>query len=280
MPVDAFEFLVQSAALGRTLETASSGPLTLRIRSGFPGILSETMTRAPLFSRISLTCEPPFPMMMEASWVTIKHRMWMFAAEDAAPVELDAAALGAAEVVADDASAVASVGGASPELATGGLSVNGDGVDAAVSATAEDASILLDSERAAAGDWIDLVCASSDVAPVLGRLCLGWSASEGERDRLRVASASGMVVNLVGYSSVQLWPVRKGARDGRVWEVKVGVGRTDGFGVWKRGAWTVRWGMREGREDCATISTTHLLHGVLNGEHDSPGRRAARRQGW
>lgn len=50
-----------------TLDTASRGPLTLRMRSGLPGMLSETMTRAPLFSRISFTCEPPFPMMMEAS---------------------------------------------------------------------------------------------------------------------------------------------------------------------------------------------------------------------
>ena len=40
---------------GRTLETASRGPLTLRMRSGLPGILSETMTRAPLFSLISFT---------------------------------------------------------------------------------------------------------------------------------------------------------------------------------------------------------------------------------
>lgn len=58
-----------------TLETASRGPLTFRIRSGFPGILSETMTFAPLFSRISLTCAPAFPMMIEASWVTIRHRI-------------------------------------------------------------------------------------------------------------------------------------------------------------------------------------------------------------
>ena len=38
-----------------TLETASNGPLTLRMRSGFPGMLSETMTLAPDFSLISLT---------------------------------------------------------------------------------------------------------------------------------------------------------------------------------------------------------------------------------
>ena len=42
-------------------------------------MLSDTVTLAPLFSLISLTCEPPRPMMMEASWVTIKHLIWMFA---------------------------------------------------------------------------------------------------------------------------------------------------------------------------------------------------------
>lgn len=64
---------------GRTLETASRGPLTLRMRSGLPGMLSETMTRAPDFSLISLTWEPAFPMMMDASWVTMRQRMWMCA---------------------------------------------------------------------------------------------------------------------------------------------------------------------------------------------------------
>lgn len=39
----------------------------------------------------------------------------------------------------------------------------------------------------------DLVGASWEAAPVFARLCLGWSASEGERDRLRVLSTSGMV---------------------------------------------------------------------------------------
>jgi len=59
----------------RTFETASRGPLTFRIRSGLPGILSETITRAPLFSRISLTWAPPLPMMIDASWVTMRHRI-------------------------------------------------------------------------------------------------------------------------------------------------------------------------------------------------------------
>ena len=64
-----------SPSTGLTFETASSGPLTFNILSGFPGILSDTITRAPLFSLISLTCAPPLPMIMEASWVTIKQRM-------------------------------------------------------------------------------------------------------------------------------------------------------------------------------------------------------------
>lgn len=63
----------------RTFDTASKGPLTFRIRSGLPGMLSETMTRAPLFSRISLTCFPPRPMMIDASCVTIKQRMCIMA---------------------------------------------------------------------------------------------------------------------------------------------------------------------------------------------------------
>lgn len=41
----------------------------------------------------------------------------------------------------------------------------------------------------------DLGCESSEweVAPVLARLCLGWSVSEGERDLFRVESGSGMI---------------------------------------------------------------------------------------
>lgn len=63
-----------------TLETASSAPLTLRIRSGLPGMLSETMMRAPDLSRISLTWLPLRPIMTLASLVTMRHRMWMFCA--------------------------------------------------------------------------------------------------------------------------------------------------------------------------------------------------------
>jgi hypothetical protein len=36
---------------------------------------------------------------------------------------------------------------------------------------------------------------SCEAAPVLALLCFGWSASEGERERLRVVSASGMFSN-------------------------------------------------------------------------------------
>lgn len=70
----------------------------------------------------------------------------------------------------------------------------GDGVEAAVpeSSTAARASTL-ESEA----EWDILACESlpSDVAPVLARLCFGCSESEGERDLLRVESASGMVVS-------------------------------------------------------------------------------------
>jgi hypothetical protein len=184
-------------------------------------------------------------------------------------VELDAEALGAAEVVADEASAVPSVdGGASPVVATGVLSV-GDGVDAAVSSTAEGASILESVRAAADADvWEALVCASSDVAPVLARLCLGWSASEGERDRFRVVSASGMVVNLVVTDPRSYGLSAQGCTE---WKGLGCGGRSgsNGFGFWKWGASTVRWGMREGREDSAAISATYLLHVVLYGEHDA-----------
>ena len=60
---------------GLTFETASSGPLTLRMRSGLPATLSETITLAPLFSLISLTCLPPRPMIIDASCVTMRQRM-------------------------------------------------------------------------------------------------------------------------------------------------------------------------------------------------------------
>lgn len=50
-----------------TLDTASKGPLTLRIRSGLPGMLSDTMTFAPLFSLISFTCAPALPIIIDAS---------------------------------------------------------------------------------------------------------------------------------------------------------------------------------------------------------------------
>jgi len=59
------------------LLTASSGPETWRMRSGLPGIDSDTLTRAPDFSRISLTCLPALPMMTDASCVTIRQRIWI-----------------------------------------------------------------------------------------------------------------------------------------------------------------------------------------------------------
>ena len=96
------------------------------MRSGFPGMLSETMTLAPLFSRISLTCEPPFPMMMDASWVTMRQRIWMVAEGGA---DAPAAPAGPAAVVAESPPAAV----ASAEVAESGAVPFASGVEAAVS---------------------------------------------------------------------------------------------------------------------------------------------------
>ena len=111
-------------------------------------MLSETMTRAPLFSLISLTCEPPFPIMMEASCVTIRQRIWMFA-EGGGGAEEDPAPLGAPEVVAPSPPSPAEPG---REVSMAGRSGiwDGDGVDAAVSSTAEVASMVISREEAVA----------------------------------------------------------------------------------------------------------------------------------
>ena len=42
-------------------------------------MLSETITRALLLSLISFTCEPFLPMIIDASCVTMRHLMWMWA---------------------------------------------------------------------------------------------------------------------------------------------------------------------------------------------------------
>lgn len=128
---------------------------------------------------------------------------------DGAAVD-DVDVLGAPEVIAFD-SPDASGGGASPVVAGTSLSAEGDGVDAAVSSAARRLSIRW-SLRAEAAEREALVCASSDVAPVLALLCFGWSASEGERDRLRERSASGMVPSLVFFSA----QARKGLLAGGV----------------------------------------------------------------
>ena len=92
----------------------------------------------------------------------------------------DAEVLGAAEVVAEASPAVPPRSG-SPFVAFS--TCEGEGVEAAVSLAARGRSMPME----------DLVGASWEAAPVFARLCLGWSASEGERDRLRVLSTSGMV---------------------------------------------------------------------------------------
>lgn len=68
----------------RTLLTASSCPPMTMTRSGFPGTASVMVILLPLFSLISFTFFPPLPMMMEASWVTMRARIWMTAAAAAA----------------------------------------------------------------------------------------------------------------------------------------------------------------------------------------------------
>jgi hypothetical protein len=50
------------------------------ILSGFPATASVMVIFAPLLSRISLTFLPCFPMMILASWVTMRVRIWMVAA--------------------------------------------------------------------------------------------------------------------------------------------------------------------------------------------------------
>jgi hypothetical protein len=76
-----------------TFATASKGPETLRIRSGFPGIDSDTVTLAfdlsyPVsfalmdwvrkLTLISLTWAPARPIITLASPVTIKLLIWIF----------------------------------------------------------------------------------------------------------------------------------------------------------------------------------------------------------
>lgn len=96
----------------------------------------------------------------------------------------------------------------------------GEGVEAAVplSSTAARTSTL-ESEA----EWDILACESfpSDVAPVLARLCFGCSESEGERDLLRVESASGMVVSFSD-SSGRVNALVSAVHG--VWEVGLGIG--------------------------------------------------------
>jgi hypothetical protein len=116
------------------------------------------MTLAPLFSRISLTCAPALPMMIDASWVTIRQRMCMLP-------------------IAGAPGAVSGVSSLSPfttaALASGAV------------ATGEDAAETWSSSALTREG-----CSS----PVLSRFdCCCASLSEGERERFRVVSASGMV---------------------------------------------------------------------------------------
>lgn len=73
----------------------------------------------------------------------------------------------------------------------------GDGVEAAVSSMDVCGSMLASLMEAKGGSLAGRECGSEssecDVAPVLARLCFGWSVSEGERDLFRVESSSGMI---------------------------------------------------------------------------------------
>lgn len=143
-------------------------------------MLSETITRAPLLSLISLTCEPPFPIIIDASWVTIKHRIWIVA-EGAA--------------VAEDEEDCSEELVASPSLASVGLLDCCPGVEEASRLS----SVFIVTSFVAAGRKAEPVAVFAgessevDAAPVLALLCcFCWSLSEGDRDRLRLESASGI----------------------------------------------------------------------------------------
>ena len=157
-------------------------------------MLSDTTTRAPLFSRISLTCAPALPIIMDASCVTIKQRMLICAVGgEAAPGAVDED--GAAEVVADpDLSPFPTIEVLllSPEASSLSFSEWFElGVERLSSLVTASASDMFMSGAAVAEleTW-----ASSDgfAAPVFARLVLCCSPSEGERDRFRFESASGM----------------------------------------------------------------------------------------
>ena len=104
--------------------------------------------------------------------------MWMLAAG----AEPEPEPPGAAEAVAEsprDSEASPEVVASEGPLASG--------VEAAVSSAR--GSIF--TSPATTEEWLERW--ESFEMPVLARLCLGWSLSEGDRERLRVTSASGMV---------------------------------------------------------------------------------------
>lgn len=146
----------------------------------------------------------------------------MFAVGGGGALDVDAEPLAAAEAESAPPSPVAppvlEATGFAPSTFTAGCV--GDGVDAAVSPTdGGTTSMAAKSRVGAVPEAVDceaalVVCAASfeeaAVAPVLGRLCLGCSASDGERDLLRVESASGMA----GHTDTQ---VQRGFSEVRGW---------------------------------------------------------------
>ena len=161
-------------------------------------MLSDTMTRAPLFSRISFTCFPPLPMMIDASCVTMRQRICIMA-EGAVDPEVEAAA----DVVADPEGEVLFSDAPWPPAEPWPSASLAVGVDALVLWSSADVgtSTIFTSPVLVAGTPEPSAdcCAGSEssdavLAPVFGRLCCFCvSPGVGERERLRVESASGMV---------------------------------------------------------------------------------------
>jgi len=147
-----------------------------------------------------------------------------------------------------------------------GLSERFEGVDAAVSLTAVGASAIVTSVAAERGGTeveVLLVGESSEVdaVPVLARLwCFCCSVSDGDRDRLRFASASGMANLVYGY-------FLKVRRIGRFKACYVGGERRLGIGILNKVVWS-DGGSGDGGEGDARMEeasrqqgSTHTLTG-------------------
>ena len=181
-------------------------------------MLSDTMTRAPLFSLISLTCEPPFPIMMDASWVTMRQRMCICAEvlplDPPAPVPLLVLFPAVDEALADVWGAAVTAGLEALELATAEVDVAMASLSPSALKRWPDGSSKGAEGRSESGlmevlestiemsfiagpelDW-ESSCAESSAmgdAPVLALLCcFSGASSEGERDLFLAALSEDM----------------------------------------------------------------------------------------